>query len=46
MTGVRFGGASTCRSAAPVKQRSRALSSHQWIQVIPKKRYTLFLRFQ
>lgn len=46
MTGVRFGGASTCRSAHRFKQRSRALSSPQWTQVVPKIPYTLFLRFQ
>ena len=28
---------------AALLQRSRALSSLQWMQVIPKTRYTLFL---
>jgi hypothetical protein len=27
------------------KQRSRALSSLQWMQAIPKKPHTLFLQF-
>jgi len=35
----------SCRSAHLSKQPSKALSSRQWMQAIPKKPYTMFLQY-